>query len=276
MNILALLCGLGCSGAAILLFRMAKSELLIKQRIRHLNLTRIRDITPGFCLTAGEVICDKPLYTPYSKTPAVWYRYEASERRARKEGSRQPDQSLASGSQCCPFRLKDDSGEIEIIPEGGTAVFYPHHKIMKSQSGKRTPLRDRISKLKAADQQKYSDGQKKPFFRKIEMNDDPLDIPDDLIELIPDSVEAKRAHRTYREEWMHSGDYVYILGSATENDGTEIIICKPNKSTPLLISSKREEITTSAFQKNFMVLSLAGCGFGVVSAFLLLIGLGIL
>ena len=128
-------------------------------------------------------------------------------------------------------------------------MFYPHHKIMKSQSGKRAPLRDRISKLKAADQQKYSDGQKKPFFRKIEMNDDPLDIPDDLIELIPDSVEAKRAHRTYREEWMHSGDYVLHIGLGNRNDGTEIIICKPNKSTPLLISSKGRKSRPVHFKK---------------------------
>ena len=276
MNIPALLCGLGCSGAAIFLLRTAKSEFSLKQRTSQLTLTRIRDITPGFCLTAGEVVCDTPLYTPYSYTPAVWYRYEASERRAREEGSRQPDQSLASGNQCCPFVLKDETDEIKIIPEGGTAISYPHHKIMRSQSGKRTPFRDRIEKLKAADRQKYSERQKKPFFRKIEMDDEPLDIPDDLIELIPDSVEAKRAHRTYREEWIQSGDYVYILGSATENDGTAIIINKPDKTTPFLISSQKQKITTRAFQKNLMVLSLAGLGFGVVSAFLLLIGVGIL
>jgi len=276
MNIPALLCGLGCSGAAILLFRMAKNELSIKQRTSQLTSTRIREIAPGFCLAAGEVVCDTPLYTPYSKTPVVWYRYQISERRARQDGVRQPDQSLASGNQCCPFVLKDETGEIKIIPEGGTALSYPHHKIMKSRSGKRTPLRDRIKKLKAADRQKYSEGQKKPFFRKIEMDDEPLDIPDDLIELIPDSVEANRAHRTYREEWIQSGDYVYVLGSATENEGTAIIIRKPDKSTPLLISSQKEKITTSAFQKNCMVLSLAGLGFGVVSAFLLLIGVDIL
>ncbi len=276
MNVTALLCGLGCSGATILLFRKAKSEFSLIQRTSRLTFSRIRDITPGVCLTAGEVVCDTPLYTPYSKTPAVWYRYEASERRARKDGVRQPNQSLGSGHQCCPFMLKDVTDEIKIIPEGGTAISYPHYKIMKSRSGKRTPLRDRIKKLKAADRQKYSEGQKKPFFRKIEMEDEPLDIPEDLIELIPDSVEAKRAHRTYREEWIQSGDYVYLLGSATANDGTEIMISKPDKSTPFLISSQKQKMTTSAFQKNFMVLLLAGLGFGVVGAFLLLLGVDIL
>jgi len=276
MNIPTLFCGLGSCGAAILLLRKAKSEFSMKQRTSRLTLTRIRDITPGFCLAAGKVVCDTPLYTPYSKTPAVWYRFEASERRPRKEGSRQPDQSLASGNQCCPFVLKDETGEIKIIPEGGQAIAYPHHKIMKSQSGKRTSLGGRITKLKAADQQKYSGGQKKPFFRKIEMDDVPLDIPDDLVELIPDSAEAKRAHRTYREKWIQSGDYVYMLGLAKEHDGTAIVISKPDKSTPLFISSEKQAMTTSAFQKNFMVLLLAGLGFGVVSAFLLLLGVDIL
>lgn len=276
MNAPALLCGLGSIGAAVLLFRMAKNEFSIKKQTSRLNWTHVRDITTGLCMTSGEVVCDKPIYTPYSNTPAVWYRYEALERRPRKDGVRQPDQSLASGSQSCSFLLKDDTGEIKIIPKGGTAISYLHRKIMKSQSGKRTPLKDRIKKLKIADQKKYSEGEKKPFFRKIEMDDEPLDIPDDLIELTPESVETKRAQRTYGEEWIQNGDYIYILGSAIKQNDGYLTIRKPDKSSPFLMSSQKHKMTTSALQKNFMVLSIACLGFVVVSAFLLLLGLNIL
>lgn len=276
MNAIALFSGLGCGGAAVMLLRMAKYEFEVKKKTDRLTQTRIGDIVPGLCLTAGEVVCETPITTPYAKTPAVWYRYEAWERRQRKEGSRQPDQALASGTRCCQFSIKDENDQISIVPQGGTVIAYPHFKIMKSQSGKRTPLRDRIQKMKAADRQKYSDGQKKPFFRKIEMEDEPLDIPDDLIELSPESDEAKNAHRKYNEKWIQPGDYIYVLGAAAEGDGTSKTLRKIDKSSPLLVSAAVQDLTANAFQKNFIVLSVIGFGLVIVGVFLLLMGFGIL
>ena len=278
MNTPAVLTGLGCGGAAGLLFHMAKKELSFKKKTGQLTLTHIRDVKPGLCLTAGKVLCEAPLRTPYTETPAVWYRYGASERRIRKgkNASGYYDHSLASGSRNCRFVLKDETGEIEIIPEGGTAVSYSHLKILKSQSGSRKPIGDRIKRLKAVDSQNYPEGQKKPFFRKIDMEAEPLDIPDDLVELEPGSSEARNAHRKYSENWIQPGDYVYLLGWAAEGDNTPMIISKPDKSSPFLLSAQMQDITTKAFQKNFIVLSLVGLGLGVVGLFLLLMGVGIL
>jgi len=61
MNTPALLSGLGSSGAAALMFRMAKKELVNKKQAAKLKMTRINDIKNGLCLTAGHRIPQHPL-----------------------------------------------------------------------------------------------------------------------------------------------------------------------------------------------------------------------
>ena len=80
MKLPTLLTGLGCGAASGLMLRMAKQELAAKRMAGNLNLTPIGNIQPGLCLTAGEVVCEKSLVTPYSQTPAAWYRFNATER----------------------------------------------------------------------------------------------------------------------------------------------------------------------------------------------------
>ncbi|MBC2711528.1 MAG: hypothetical protein HGJ94_11225 [Desulfosarcina sp.] len=176
MNTPALLFGLGSGGAAAFLFRMAKQEMANKKLAAKLKMSRVRDIKTGLCLTAGEVVCDAPLKTPYTATPAAWYRYGASERRRRKKESGYYEQPLASGDRNCSFTLKDETGEIEIAPDGGSVISYPHHRILKSQSGSRTSLGDRIKKLKEIDRENYPEGKEKPFFRKLEVEESSREI----------------------------------------------------------------------------------------------------
>ncbi|MBC2744877.1 MAG: hypothetical protein HGJ93_18055 [Desulfosarcina sp.] len=112
-------------------------------------------------------------------------------------------------------------------------ISYPHHRILKSQSGSRTSLGDRIKKLKEIDRENYPEGKEKPFFRKLEVEDEPLDIPDDLVELAPDSPEAENAHRKYSEDWVQPGDHVFVFGTASAGgSGTTMKIAKAGKSGP--------------------------------------------
>ena len=143
MNTPMLLTGLGSSAAAGLLLRISAQELAAKKIAAQLRLTPIGDLQPGLCLTAGEVVCETPLVTPYSQTPAVWYRYEATQKGLHdaERHSTEKDQLLSSGSRHCAFSIRDSSGMITVIPDGGTAAAYPHQRIMASRSGKRTPVR---------------------------------------------------------------------------------------------------------------------------------------
>ncbi len=273
----ALLFGLGSMGIAVFLFKMARQERANKKLTAKLKLSRIGDSKIGLCLTEGDVETGETVETPYTSTPSVWYRYAATRQQSRKGHAGLIDVELASGSQSCPFFLKDGTGRIEIIPVGGEVVTYPHWRTLKSQSGYSTPLGDRIQKLKKNDTKNYPEGTKKPFFRKIEMEDEPLDIPHDLVELAPGSSEAKNAHRKYIERWIQPGDHVYVLGTASAvGSSTTMKISKAGKSSPLFVSKDAQDLTAKAFQSNFMVLSLVGLGLGLLGIVLVLIGLGVI
>lgn len=275
MNTPALLFGLGSIGATAFLFRMAKQEMANKKLAATLKMTRVGDIKNGLCLTAGEVEADATVETPYTGTPSVWYRYGATRKRSRQGHVGLVDVQVASGSQSCPFFLKDDTGRIEIIPDGGEVTAYPHGRTLKSQSGSSTSLGDRVKKLKKSDSKNYPEGKKKPFFRKIEMEDEPLDIPDDLVELQPGSPEIKNAHQKYSESWVQPGDHVYVLGTAsTGGSSSAMKIAKAGKPSPLFLSMNAQDLTAKAFQSNFMVLSLVGLGLGLLGIVLVLIGMG--
>ncbi len=277
MNTIALLFGTGICGGAVFMFRQSWRELINKRRAATLKITPIRHLKPGLVLTSGKVLCDAPLETPYTKTAAAWYRYTATQRYGRRGQSGSYNASLASGEQTCPFLLKDRTGEVAVEGDGGTVVQYPHLRILKSQSGEKTPLRERMKTLKAMDRKNYPEGSKKPFFRKIEAPDAPLDVPDDLVELTPGSAEVKNALRTYHEHWIAPDDTVYVLGTAVKNtQGAGMKIAKSDKHSPFFVSHDAADLSTGSFQRTMMVALLVGAGMAVLGLFLLLIGMGVM
>ena len=277
MNIVALLFGIGVCGGAVIVFRRAKEALVFKRQATGLRMTPIVNLKPGLALTGGEVVCDAPLKTPYTQTVAVWHKYAASERRRRRKQSGFYEQSLTSGEQACPFYLKDHTGEVKISGQGGEVIGYPHYRVLKSQSGKKTGLGNRIQKLKEIDREQYPEGTKKPFFRKIESVDKPLDIPDDLIELEPESSEEKQAVRKYYEHWIQPGDHIFVMGTAVRDENGPIVkIVKTAKRTPFLAARDAKNLTAQSFTTHMIVLVLVGAGLALLGLFLTLIGFGII
>ena len=275
MNTPALLFGCGLAALAVYLFRLAKQDMGTRKLIQGLTPTRIRDIQPGLCLVEGTVESLEPISTPYSETPSVWFRYEASERRMRKDTSSSMyyEFPLASGNQYRPFVLRENSSSIPVVPDGGRVSTYPHKRLFKSESGTRTGMGDRIRKLKKMDGNQYPEGGKKPFFRKLEVND-PLDIPDDLVELPFGTKEAERAHRKYFEFWVQPGDRMLILGTAAMGtDGSGLRIVKAGRG-PLLLSSDPKDLTPKSFQRTMLVGLLVGTGSAALGIFLIMIGFG--
>ncbi len=276
MNLIALVFGIGICGGAVIVLRRAKEALVFKRQATELSMTPIADLKPGLVLTGGKVLCRTPLKTPYTKTVATWYKYAASERHRRRN---QPgcfyEQSLTSGEQTCPFYLRDRTGDVKISGEGGEVLGYPHYRVLKSQSGKKAGLVNRIQELKERDREKYPEGTKKPFFRKIESLDEPLDIPDDLVELEPESSEEKQAVRKYYEHWIQPGDYVFVMGSAVRDEnGSFVKIVKKDKRSPLFVSRDAKHLTSQSFMINTLALSLVGIALILLGVFLVLVGFG--
>ncbi len=277
MNTPSLLTGLGCMAASLLMFRMARQESANRKRASELRLKPIRDVKNGLCLTEGMIEDGTTIETPYTGTASVWYRYSATKRQKRQGSQKLEDVVIASGVRSCPFVLKDATGRIEVVPDGGTVAAYPHQRTLKSQSGKNASIADRVKKLKAQDRQNHPEGEKKPFFRKIESEPEPLDIPDDLEELAPGSPEIRNTHKKYYEQWVQPGDRVFVMGTvASGGRNTPLKIEKNGKTGPLFLSTTAEDLTAGAFGKNAMVAVLASGAFGIVGMVLILMGLGVI
>ena len=267
MNTVTVLFGCGAGIMALIMFYLAKEDWVNRKLTRGLTVSRIRDVQPGLCMVEGVVENGETIPTAYTHTPSVWYRWAATERRKRNDQGGFYETTLGSGDQKCPFLLRDDSDTISIIPTGGRTGTYPHHRVLKSLSGKRTPLGGRIKKMKEMDRKQYPEGGKKPFLRKLEV-DAPLDIPDDLVEIPSGSKEAKQAFRKYYESWVQPGDRVFILGNASHADGSSGLIIRKSGRTLLLLSYRQEDLTAKSFQRNFIGESLGGIALTALCLFI--------
>jgi len=78
---------------------------------------------------SGEVVCDRPLTAPLSQQPCVHYKmqvereYEETVTRKDEDGNtvretRKGSETMSSNTQSAPFRLKDDTGELEVDLNG--------------------------------------------------------------------------------------------------------------------------------------------------------------
>jgi hypothetical protein len=274
MNFITLLFGIGLCGCACFMFRQAKEAAGNTHLVKNLATEPIRHLKPGLVLTRGRVVCDEPLKTPYTQTPAAWYRYDATQRYKRRGAAGFDERTLGSGEQTCAFKLTDSMGEVTVVGNGATVVRYPHERVLKSESGKKASIGDRIKKMKDMDAAANPATGKKPFFRKIDSEGVPLDVPDDLVELTPGSREAKNALRKYYERWVQPGDDIHVLGTAVKEDQGGMKIIKGGKHSPFLVSTNPEDIGSGSFQKRLKVSLLVGAGLAVVGVFVLLIGLG--
>ena len=225
----------------------------------------------------GKVEAKDAISSPYSNTACVYYRYSATKRK-RRPGSDShvlQDVEIGSGGKGVPFFLKDDTGKVIIDPEEAEILEYKHGKVFKSESGKSASLKERMKKLKAADEDKYSKaGKPRPFFRKMDSGV-PLDIPDDLVEIEPGSDEAKHTQKKYHESWIQEGDDLLVFGNYGFNPEKPGTFCmQKSKGLPFIISGSKEYNVLSSFKrevKNGFLFGIVCIGIGIL---LFLIGIG--
>jgi len=234
---------------AVVLLHRAKQDLHYHKLVKGISLSPIRHVQPGICLVEGVVESEETIPTPYTNTPSVWYGWNATQQRDLRNRQNIHEESLSKGEQGCPFVLKDATGRITIESKGGTATSYPHSRVMKSLSNKRTGIGKRIKKMKEMDNQQYGPGEKKPFFRKLD-NDAPLDIPDDLVEIVPGSEESRHTLRKYYESWVQPGDRIFVLGTVSVKSGWKNLCIIKDSGAPLMLSNQLEDLTAGTFYRN--------------------------
>ncbi len=273
METIPFIVGAAMAVFAVVLLRHASRDWGFFHQVQGLTLSPIRHVQPGLGLVEGVVEEGETIPTPYRRTPAVGYRWNATEQQApRRKGSH--ERSLGSGERGCPFVLKDDTGRITVDLKGGEALSWPHLCVLRSASGKRTGLGNRIKTMQARDAQQYGAHGKKPFFRKLEA-EDPLDIPDDLVELEPGSKEAHKALRKYYESWVEPGDRVFVLGTVSQLEGWNNNLIGQAPGAPLMLACRPGDLTAETFKKNFYVELLSGIVLALIGVGTVLYALGL-
>ncbi|HHO75930.1 MAG TPA: hypothetical protein ENN05_05825 [Deltaproteobacteria bacterium] len=257
---------------SVVLLHRAKKDWGYHKLVKGISLSPIRHIQPGMCLVEGVVESEETILTPYTKTPSVWHRWKATAQQELRKNT--AEESLSTGEQGCPFVLKDSAGRITVEPEGGTAISYPHNRVLKSLSNKFTGIGKRIHKMKEMDEKQYGPGEKKPFFRKLEQ-EAPLDIPDDLVEIVPGSDEARQALRKYYESWVEPGDRVFVLGTVSVKSGWKNLCITKDSGAPLMLSNHLDDLSAGEFYKGFIVQLLSGVILAVISICILGYSFGI-
>lgn len=80
------------------------------------------------CELVGDVVCDRPLTSQIGNRPCVHYsvtvtrKYEERywDSQANVHKTRQQTETVSTQSESTPFRLRDESGEVEVDPQGAT------------------------------------------------------------------------------------------------------------------------------------------------------------
>jgi len=272
METLPFIVGAAMAIFAAVLLRRAKKDWDYHKLVQGISLSPIRHVQPGMCLVEGVVESEETISTPYTHTPSVWYGWKATVQREHRKNT--AEESLSTGEINSPFVLKDRTGSITVQPEGGTAISYPHNRVLKSLSNKFTGIGKRIHKMKEMDDQQYGPGEKKPFFRKLEQ-DAPLDIPDDLVEIVPGSNEARQSLHKYYETWVQPGDRVFVLGSVSDRGGWKNLCITKDSGAPLMMSNQLDDLTAGTFYRGFIVQLLFGSILAVISICILAYSFGI-
>lgn len=245
---------IGLAATAVVLFLIGRAQSRKAGDMASVETSRAADLVREAADVAGEigsgsfaraaevkgvVECDSPLRSEISGTECVWYKsvvkreYEEtyterdSDGRTRT-GTRRGSEIVSSNERRTPFRLRDESGAVDVDPEGAT------------MEGERVASR-------------FEQGDRGPSlsFGKFSVS---------LSALGP----GRRTLGYNLEEWAVAlGKRLYVLGEASDSGG-RLRVGKPGaKGGRFIISLKSEEELTRSARTGSTVLSVVA---GVLAA----------
>ncbi|MFV0566748.1 MAG: hypothetical protein ACK5NB_13060 [Flavobacteriaceae bacterium] len=98
------------------------SALLPSNRKRFYNFqhilptSKIRSLAMGLAEIEGELLMDTPKISPIGSKPCIGYHYKIEAVKTDKDG-KDSYSTIFSETEINPFRVKDETGEIEVLPE---------------------------------------------------------------------------------------------------------------------------------------------------------------
>jgi len=103
----------------IILIIIAKNQKKLSEIAKGSTKVLIKDIKPGMPIEISGIIeAPKPIKTPFTNRPCVYYEYELERR---EESQENPGQyvwrRIAQDSSSIPFWVRDDTGHVTVYPE---------------------------------------------------------------------------------------------------------------------------------------------------------------
>jgi hypothetical protein len=177
----------------------------------------------------GTAVSEKPLISPASNTPCLYYKYKVERRIEREtrdaEGNWDTEyhwETLESGEESVPFVLRDASGDIWVAPQG--AHFVADKKVDREDIG--------------------------PGFGSRSTGSVMGDLADGFLDSLSGHREYAAGIRV--QEYVVALDQpTYVLGIASRSaDGT---VSLGKGEGPFIISFKSEEELTKKFGRNYIL-----------------------
>lgn len=200
-----------------------------------------------FTEVRGKIRCEDPLVSELAETDCVYYSmkvereyeetyFEEDSEGRREEKTRSARNTVAQNTRSVPFMLEDATGKIKIITEDAEII-----------------AEEVYSRFEP------SENMDSDFSRNVWIKaDDHYDH---------ESPDRRTIGYHYVEEALETGREVYIIGEASDKDGTLCMVSPTEKNKRFIISSKGEEALMEE-GRSAMVWSMVGslaCGLtGVV------------
>lgn len=222
-----LLACLGLAGGMALFifgFRVRKRYKVIE----HTPTSKVRSVAVGLVELQGVAeIETAPMLSPFAQTECVYYSYKVEERR--KSGKNTRWVTVASGQSSSPFRVKDDTGSLLILPSGATCSFAVDQNY-------------RMQLFSSASEDTFKAGLERIGFNYQGLfGDKPL-----------------RCSETY----IQPGDQLFVLGTATRRKGTidsernqdNLYIAKGDNSYFILADHSEKDMLSSLYWQMYLMI----------------------
>lgn len=200
----------------------------------------------------GRVGCDHSLTSELTETACVYYRMKVDwefeeifyeeEGGKRIEHKREREETLAENKESVPFWIEDETGRINIDPEGAELI--AEETLSRTEDDEGLPDEEvRMGRFAMEAPWKTNDEEQRPKEYRFE------------------------------EEAIPIGSEVYVLGEAVDSDGV-LRVQKPLRGGKFIISTRREESLLREGKLTMIGLILGAIVFGLVGLAMIVIEFG--
>ncbi len=217
----------------VLIFKCGFNRMHKCSLIKETPSSKIQSIAGGLVEIHGQVQAKDYLFTPFSQSECVYYRYEIQEYRIHKtidsQGKTSTNYSwdtIASDEQMIPFWAKDETGEV-YVKSTGAEFNLPVKRLYLQKARSFGTLSYLLKVLKAQKENKKKKSD-------ISWNFIPLNLKKKVF------FNSRVGDRRFYEYYLESGENLFVIGTAVRT-AHKVLIKKGKKEPTFMISNQSEK-----------------------------------